>query len=103
MAKFTCTCGVTSTDSLPRSAADHCRFCGTRPSPELGVTVASEVTLPVGRTEVWTSTGHRWSGDDFSDFRCYDCDGRHHSHRKYPGDWGYESTVERGLTAASAA
>lgn len=86
-APFACTCGRTTRDTPPRSGADHCRFCLTRPSPALGLTI--------GRDE-----GHRyWDAGYGPDgepiLRCIDCDGRPHSHRRYPGDDDYEFIIQR--------
>ena len=79
---YRCTCGRTVRADAPSNANDHCPFCGTRPSPDLGVTIGFD-------------TGHTWYGDESSDFRCYDCDGRSHSHRRYPGDYDYTFILAR--------
>ena len=79
---YECTCGITKTDVQPRSGLDKCPACRTFPMLDLGVRVGHD-------------EGHRWSGDEQSDFRCYWCDTRHGSHRMYPGDFEYERIVKR--------
>lgn len=89
---FTCTCHRTFREDAPGGAIDHCRFCGTRPSPALGERIG------------WDE-GHRYhdagcdsDGEPF--LRCFDCDGRPHSHRRYPGDPDYEFIIERAQAKA---
>jgi len=80
---FICTCGATVTDIEPGSAIDHCPLCGDRPSPNLGETIGY-------------NTGHTFYGSSFDPDeypRCFDCDGRPHSHRVYPEERGFDAVI----------
>ena len=82
-ALFRCTCGRTVRHTSPANGYDKCPWCNTFPSPDLGATIDR------------FHTGHRFWGGDDTDWRCMDCDTRHHSHRKYAGDADYTWTVDR--------
>lgn len=74
--RYTCTCGRTDTDERPQDARYKCPFCRTFPMED----------------------GHRYHEN--GEGRCWDCDTRDYSHRKFPGDWDYASRVEHAAAVA---
>lgn len=73
LAPFVCNCGTTryrtEAESNPRIETAYGSF------PK---------RCPVCNSN---SDDHEFNGDDFSDWRCFDCDGRYHSHGGSPDSW----------------
>lgn len=67
---FTCRCGATTFDNEAEARA----FNLTRIPSATG---SSPNRCPQCGTSV---EDHAFNGDESTDFRCYDCDGRFHSH-----------------------
>lgn len=108
---FTCSCGRTTMADAPHDGSDQCPFCGTFPAPGLGETLSAlrtnyRLNEATGEREPFqftvNYTGHRYwpAGDD--GLRCFDCDGRPHSHPRYPGDSDFEWYLERADKAWTA-